>query len=275
MIETIYIARHGFRLNWVNTNWKSVTGLPRDPPLAAYGETQAQELADYFLSLPAEQRPTAVFSSPYYRCLQTAKPTSEALNLPIYVEHGLSEWYSPAAPGTGLHPRPAPAAELQAYFPTIDPVWSSLWHPSRRGEDLPQLHARTAGVLGALIPEIEARFPGAKRVLLVSHAATVIALARALLGEPALPLRVGCCSLTEVVRREGAETGTGRGTVGVLGGWRALRLVDGAHLKEGASRDWGFEDIVIANGKVIDDVGVPGTENEAEDTAGPQQRSSL
>lgn len=40
-------------------------GLPRDPPLAAFGHTQAQELADFFLSLPEAERPTAIFSSPY------------------------------------------------------------------------------------------------------------------------------------------------------------------------------------------------------------------
>ena len=44
---------------------RQLTGLPRDPPLAAFGHTQAQELADYFLSLPEEERPTAIFSSPY------------------------------------------------------------------------------------------------------------------------------------------------------------------------------------------------------------------
>ncbi|KAG8961293.1 hypothetical protein FRC03_005551 [Tulasnella sp. 419] len=88
MLETVYIARHGFRLNWVTTNWTSATGLPRDPPLASYGVDQAKELANYFLSLPEDQRPTAIYSSPYYRCLQTAAPTAAALKLPLYVEHG-------------------------------------------------------------------------------------------------------------------------------------------------------------------------------------------
>ncbi|KAG5733097.1 hypothetical protein E4T56_gene14020, partial [Termitomyces sp. T112] len=113
MLEKIYIARHGYRLNWLTSNWQSKTGLARDPPLAAFGETQAQELGEYFLSLPKDERPTAIFSSPFYRCLQTAKPVSSALGLPIYVEHGLAEWYSPVAPGTGLHPRPGSAESLK------------------------------------------------------------------------------------------------------------------------------------------------------------------
>ncbi|KDQ63708.1 hypothetical protein JAAARDRAFT_29731 [Jaapia argillacea MUCL 33604] len=263
MIETIYIARHGYRLNWVTNNWTSATGLPRDPPLAAFGESQAQELADHFVSLPPEHRPTAIFSSPYYRCLQTAKPTSIALGVPIYVEHGLSEWYSPVAPGTGLHPRPSPASTLRTYFPEIDESWSTIWYPSRKGEDVVEVHDRVAGYLDASIPEIERRYGGKhQRVLLVSHAATVIALARELIGDRSLPLRVGCCSLTEMKRKEGPKK--------VLGHWHPKTLADGSHLKDGSTRDWGFEDIEIADGKVVEDPGMPGTEHEKDEPVGSQ-----
>ncbi|KAJ7103487.1 histidine phosphatase superfamily [Mycena belliarum] len=265
MIETIYIARHGFRMNWVNNTWKSETGLARDPPLAAFGETQAKELAEYFLSLPEEQRPTAIYSSPYYRCLQTANPVSAALGVPIYVEHGISEWYSPVAEGTGLHPRPGSAASLKQYFPSaIDPdAWASVWYPSRKGEDVAEMHERAGAVINVLVPEIERRFPGAhRRVLLVSHAATTIALARALVGDRALPMRAGCCSLTELVRK--------RDVIPILGGWDARRLADGAHLKDGASREWGFEDIEISDGQVVADPGVPGTEHEVDEPVGSQ-----
>lgn len=41
-------------------------------------------------------------------------------------------------------------------------------------------------------------------------------------------------------------------------------------LKEGASRDWGFEDIQIADGKVVDDVGVRGEEMEEDEPVGLQ-----
>jgi len=263
MIETIYIARHGYRQNWVTNNWKSETGLPRDPPLAAYGIAQAQELADYFLALPPEDRPTAIFSSPYYRCLQTSQPTSKVLGVPICVEHGLSEWYSPVIPGSGLHPRPASASSLHSYFNEIDDSWSSVWYPSRKGEDVEQCHGRASGCLKALITEVERRYSGKhRRILLVSHAATVIALTHELLGNRGLPLRVGCCTLTEVVRE--------RDEIEAVGSWQAKRLADGSHLKDGSSRDWGFEDIVIADGKVVDDSGQPGTEHELDEPVGLQ-----
>ena len=57
-----------------------------------------------------------------------------------------------------------------------------------------------------------------------------------------LPLRVGCCSLTELKRKDSHD--------GVLGSYEHIKLASGEHLEEGASRDWGFEDIVIKDGKV-------------------------
>lgn len=146
-------------------------------------------------------------------------------------------------PGTGLHPRPGSASSLQAYFSEIDPSWYTVWYPSRKGEDVEEIHARIDGFLGVFIPEIKRRYVGKhSRILLVSHAATVIALARTLLGTKDLPLRVGCCSLSEFT----CTSNTGRGGLS----WTATRLADGSHLKEGASRDWGFEDIETERGRV-------------------------
>ncbi|KIL70787.1 hypothetical protein M378DRAFT_67173 [Amanita muscaria Koide BX008] len=257
-VEKIYIVRHGFRLNWVSTDWLDVTGLPRDPPLAAYGEKQAQELGAYFLSIPEKERPTAIFSSPYYRCLQTAKPIANALGISVYVEHGIGEWYSPVAPNTGLHPRPGSAISLQQYFPEIDPSWSSIYYPSRKGEEVDQVHERAETFLRALIPRVE-RVERHARIMLVSHAATVITLARALVGKRDLPLRVGCCTVTELVRHKDGDP---------LGVWTAVRLADGSPLTGGTSRDWGFEDIEIAEGKVVHDPGVDGTQNEIDEPVG-------
>ncbi|RPD62985.1 phosphoglycerate mutase-like protein [Lentinus tigrinus ALCF2SS1-7] len=262
-IENIYIARHGYRQNWVTDDWKSVTGLPRDPTLADFGVLQAKELASYFLSLPEEQRPTAIFSSPYYRCLETAKPSAEAMELPLYVEHGLSEWYSPAAPGTGLHPRPASASALSTHFPAIDDSWQSIYYPSRKGEDISAVHDRTREFMRALVPAVEERFEGKhKRILLVTHAATVIGLTRELIGDRNLPLRVGCCTLTDLQRPQNVRD--------AVGCWQPKKLADGGHLKDGVTREWGFENCIIVDGKVIDHHGEPGSENEVDHPVGLQ-----
>lgn len=133
------------------------------------------------------------------------------------------------------------------------------------------VHDRSDAFLEALVPEVERRFPAAaaaegkgagghQRILLCSHAATVIALARELVGDRNMPLRIACCSLTHVKRKEGAEK--------VVGGWEAKLLGGGDHLKEGCQRDWGFEDIEIENGEVVSDKGVPGTEDEVDEPVG-------
>ncbi|KIY50603.1 phosphoglycerate mutase-like protein [Fistulina hepatica ATCC 64428] len=278
MAPIIYILRHGFRLNWVTQKWESPTGLERDPPLAAFGLTQSQEVADYFLSLPEDERPTLIFSSPYYRCLQTVQPTARALCRPIFVEHALSEWYSPVTPGTGLHPRASPAADLKKYVPEIDAeAWSTIWYPSRKGEDVDDVHDRVAGFLEIFIPELEHRFPNHERILLVSHAATIAALAGELLGSRDLHIRVGTCTLIEAVPRAGAAAVgkvTGKWTTPKLAAGELENvdtdLAEGSHLSGGSQRDWGLDDVVIQDGKVISDSGIPGTENEADEPVGPQ-----
>ncbi|KAM5535424.1 hypothetical protein V8D89_010946 [Ganoderma adspersum] len=262
-IDRIFIARHGFRINWITDDWVSVTGTGRDPPLAPFGLSQAQELADFFRSLPEEERPTAIFSSPYHRCLQTARPTAEALKLPLYVDHGLSEWYSPVAPGTGLHPRPGSAADLAKHISEVDDAWETILYPSRMGEEIDDVHDRARALLRALIPTVEHKYNRVhKRILLVSHAATCIALTRALMDNPALSLRVGCCSVTDFRPMNALSN--------VVGNWEATKLADGAHLRDGASRDWGFEDAVIVDSKVVAHSGEPGTKSEKDEPVGLQ-----
>ncbi|KAF8610131.1 phosphoglycerate mutase-like protein [Ceratobasidium sp. AG-I] len=253
MVERIYIARHGFRLSWQTNDWTSPTGLAKDPPLAAYGVEQAVSLAKHIASLPENRRPTLLFSSPYYRCLQTSAPAAEILGLPILVEHGLSEWYSTVVPGTGLHPRPYPAKDLHQYFPLIDSAtWDSICYPDRRGETFGAVHNRCTDFLNAFISRLE-KHPTLKvhrNIMLVSHAATTIALVHSLLRDDSIPLRVGTCTLSTLERGERE-------------GWEAVgTLADGSFLENGVERDWGFQDEMIRPGDVIEDPGLGDTEED-------------
>jgi transcription factor C subunit 7 len=112
------------------------------------------------------------------------------------------------------------------------------------------LHDRIAGFLKVLIPEVQRRFAGAqKRILLVSHAATVAGLARELVGDRNLSFRVACCSLTVLDRSKDAVAGEFAQRT-AIGNWEARLLGDGRHLKDGPQRAWGFMDAAIANGEV-------------------------
>ena len=108
-----------------------------------------------------------------------------------------------------------------------------------------EIHDRTDGYLSVFIPHVERLYPQHKVIMLVSHAAPIIALIRSLHGDRKLPVRVGCFSLTVLVRKEGEDCK-------VIGGWEVKKLADGAHLESGALRDWGFEDMVgVVRRKVI------------------------
>lgn len=84
-----YVARHGHRMQWRGNELNlSPTGRPRDPVLTAHGVDQVKHMAKFFRGLPEHKRPQMIISSPYYRCVQTAGPTAEALDLSIHIEPG-------------------------------------------------------------------------------------------------------------------------------------------------------------------------------------------
>ncbi|KIY72783.1 phosphoglycerate mutase-like protein [Cylindrobasidium torrendii FP15055 ss-10] len=258
MVEKIYLLRHGFRLNWVTADWTSATGLPRDPPLAATGVKQSEEVADFFLSLPESERPTAIFSSPYYRCIQTSMPVAKALGIPIWIEHGLGEWYSPAKPGSGLHPRPGPASTLTKFFPpnTIDPDgWTPIHYPTRKGETVDDIINRVK----IFLEDLTAVRPANEKILLCSHAATIAAAVRILKGDLDLPVRIGTCSISEFDLDPSTKK------------WTPLKISDASHLSEGLQREWGFQDIEIDKGQVVADAGEGGPDEE-EGPVGSQVR---
>lgn len=209
-----------FRSNWLvdasgnySSYLRSPTGIATDPALTSHGVEQAHELAARLMNLdPPVER---VFSSPYYRCLQTVEPfvslwaqsaTSDAANKPaILGEAGLSEWYGSAS---FEHPTSASSDKLAELFPAFDRSYSSAVMPSRNGESIARLHDRVAVTMDALIKRCDEA--GVRAVLLCSHAATVIALGRVLTGN--MPenvevedFRAFTCGLSVFRRRSAAR----------------------------------------------------------------------
>ncbi|KDN42294.1 phosphoglycerate mutase-like protein [Tilletiaria anomala UBC 951] len=241
MVERIYVVRHGFRMNWQGNETFPITGRPRDPVLTAHGLDQARCLAQYFLSLPEAEQPQLVISSRYYRCMQTAFPTAKALGLQLLPEPGLSEWFPPAwPPDSGKHPFPPSVEDLEEQFPpnAISRTWRPLLYASPQGETAEQLHKRTKRFLSLL--EARCEQIGVKRVLLCSHAATIIALGRSILAESAgtdgrgYPIGAGTASLSLYVRGEQG---------GDAGRWTQLLNGSADHLPEGVEREWNFDHV--------------------------------
>ena len=132
-----------------------------------------------------------VYSSPYYRCLQTItpyvnlrrqheergqKPPTAAST--IRPERGIAEWFG-AAPFQ--HPEPAPAETLRTMFPAYSMDYVSAQTPSRMGETLAQLYERVAAAVRGIIEQCDAE--GHRSIVLCTHAAVVIVLGRVLTGD--------------------------------------------------------------------------------------------
>lgn len=210
-----------FRSNWLvdasgnySSYLRSPTGIATDPALTSHGVEQAHELATHLMSLdPPVDR---VYSSPYYRCLQTVEPflglwarsaSPDAANKPaILGEAGLSEWYGSAH---FEHPTSASSDRLAELFPAFDRSYVTAVAPSRKGESIAQLHDRVALTMDALIKQCDEA--GVRAVLLCSHAATVIALGRVLTGNmpenvEAEDFRAFTCGLSVFRRRPASRS---------------------------------------------------------------------
>ncbi|ODQ46909.1 hypothetical protein PICMEDRAFT_33339 [Pichia membranifaciens NRRL Y-2026] len=186
-LKTVYIVRHGYRSNWLPLEQQVAppTGVDSDPPLAPHGVDQAKELA-VFLSrdLAARQLPVPqmIFSSPFYRCVETIHPTAQALGLEIHPERGLGEWFKP---NRQVVPVPVDHAMLHTFFETVPSDMDWLWDtvvPSVKGETEESIFQRCQTFWARFIPKFEQKHPDVECIVLVTHAATKIALGMALAG---------------------------------------------------------------------------------------------
>ncbi|RDW90183.1 phosphoglycerate mutase family protein [Aspergillus mulundensis] len=225
-LDTVYLTRHGHRLNWTidhktgtySCQFSTPTGNPSDPALTSHGVRQSHELAAHIISGDVAPKPFRVYSSPFWRCLQTIEPAVKALKkekdekggtggidanaeFEIRVENGLGEWFG----STTFFHHPTPPT-LTTLLSTLNPHNEEeppftlnttrdipLLYTSTRGESIPQLHNRLATALAGIIREVdaeiaelEASLPAEQRtskaILICSHAAPLIAIGRVLTG---------------------------------------------------------------------------------------------
>ena len=92
--SVIWIVRHGQSAGNVAREAAEASGQPLidipmrdiDVPLSPLGERQATALGRWFASMPEEERPTVVFSSPYLRAQETARLTLDAAGMDLESE---------------------------------------------------------------------------------------------------------------------------------------------------------------------------------------------
>ncbi|MFQ4145155.1 histidine phosphatase family protein [Chlorogloeopsis sp. ULAP02] len=190
MSQIIWIARHANRLDFVNPEWFITAERRYDPPLSEDGFLQAQQLANRL----KQEKITHIFASPFLRTVQTANAVAEALNLPIQLETGLSEWLNPT--WMAEEPKKLSTAQLAKLFPRID-----ISYTPRIAANYPETHEQVRARSGQTARCLAAEF-SPQNILLVGHGASVQGAAMGLVGEIALTeVKASLCSLVKVVRQ--------------------------------------------------------------------------
>ncbi len=191
MSQIIWIARHANRLDFVNPDWFLTAERRYDPPLSDDGMVQAQQLANRLKGEKIDR----IFASPFLRTVQTAAAVASALDLPIKLETGLSEWLNPD--WMSEEPQRLSTQVLAELYPQIDVSYTpqiGVNYPETR-EKMRQRSAQTARCL--------AREYSPDNILLVAHGASVLGAAIGFVGDIAIKeVKASLCSLVKIVRKE-------------------------------------------------------------------------
>lgn len=94
----LYLIRHGRPAS----TWGDADD---DPRLDDQGRVQARAVAERLMSLPPDERPTCVVSSPLRRCRETAQPLADQLGVEVVIDAAVGEIPTPA--GLPAEERPA------------------------------------------------------------------------------------------------------------------------------------------------------------------------
>ncbi|KAI8340039.1 histidine phosphatase superfamily [Chlamydoabsidia padenii] len=222
MLKEIWITRHGFRQDWIDSSPVYPTELTHDSPLSELGLQQAEELGQ-FLQDKSIQR---IYTSPFYRVLQTILPLAKKTQLPIHLDYAMAEWYGEATPD---YLPPTSTANLQRLFPDLDIQLDHVTSvPMPQGSETVAIcHERTKKGLNHLIQQLDDQ-GDVSTILLAGHAATVITAVRALMNDTSLAVKSGTCSLAKLVRDPSTRQ------------WDLVLNGDCSHLSLGEQRSWMF-----------------------------------
>nr|MCU0544119.1 histidine phosphatase family protein [Oscillatoriaceae cyanobacterium Prado104] len=155
MPQTVWIARHGNRIDFVNPDWFLTAERRYDPHLSEDGHVQAKQLANRLKG----EGISHIFASPFLRTVQTANHVANALDLPIKLEWGLCEWLNPE--WMTEMPETESFEALCARFPRIDRTYKSS------NAKYPETAEYCLNRAGETAKRLAAEFP--EDILLVGH----------------------------------------------------------------------------------------------------------
>lgn len=138
-----------------------------------------------------------------------------------------SEYVRADPTGRTEHPSPPPGCDvLRDFFPMIAQDHHSSVKPAAHGETYEDLHNRAKLFIDNVQTHMAKYQPAGYSVILFTHAATAIALARSLSNDPDFALRTGTASITQFNAHSGKGDSDGtlkwecvqNGAVGHLSG---------------------------------------------------------
>ncbi len=169
--QTIWIARHGTRIDMINPAWPDTAQRPFDPHLADQGHAEAECLAQRLADEPID----AVYASPFLRALQTAAPIARATGAPLRIEPGICEWLN--SEWFTCVPEVLPNAKVNWTCEHLDTEYRSP-DEMRFPETWEQLAERAARTIRRLAAT-------GQNLVLIGHGSSVIGTVAALLGRVA------------------------------------------------------------------------------------------
>lgn len=164
------------------------------------------------------------------------------------------EWFSTAH---FTWPAPADISALRAFFPTLQQSTSIV--PSTRGASVTELHDRCAYALARIVADVDAASSSeeSESIVISSHAAPIIAMARALTGlmpedTDKVDFHTYTCCISKFVRKQAQVNEqlpswhhgdaipvlNWRNGKGVGGGWVCEVNAGVDHLSNGGERNW-------------------------------------
>ena len=194
-MQTLWLARHAHRLDFIQPEWFDTAVYRYDPPLSEEGVDRSISLAQEFSRVRIDR----IYTSPFLRTIQTADPLARLLQLPIRLEWGLCEWL--CQDWTSGFPKTTPMADLITHYPYIDATYNSLVLPCYP-ETIAELDARIAMIADKLIEG------NGQNILAIGHKGSILGIAAALTGDDAWRAEdLACGGVIKLVRQDRLSSG--------------------------------------------------------------------
>lgn len=207
----IYVVRHGQRADHADDDWHATAERPHDPPLTPFGLEQAAATG---LALCSESI-SAVYTSPFTRCMETASAIAAQHGLKLRVEPGLGEMLADCNEhGWGFDSDPyedqafsaarlAEAFDVDTtYFPTFDTAAGGLSRDGAPRLCFPESWDVAAARYQATLLAIQAQ--AEPFAVLVTHGAGVQSIAETVLAPDEVDDCSYCC-ITQIHQAGGGR----------------------------------------------------------------------